>query len=183
MPEYRRIKQEGGIYFFTLVTYQRQELFASPEVRVLLMDTVDEVKKFHPFEMIAYCVMEDHVHLLWQMPMDDANYSMRIGLIKRRFSRKFVARYGQILPRTESQLKRQEMAIWQRRYWEHMIRDEQDLEQHIAYIHFNPVKHGLVNRVRDWDCSSFHDYVRVGFFDIDWGEVYQVEDRRNRFGE
>jgi putative transposase len=183
MPEYRRIKQEGGTYFFTLVTYQRQKLFAIPHARALLRLTVEDVKVFHPFEIVAYCILPDHVHLLWTLPEDDMNYSMRIGLIKRRFSKKFIPQIDEKFTKTESQLKRHEVTIWQRRFWEHLIRDEQDLERHIEYIHYNPVKHGLVSQAYDWDSSSFHDYVRTGKYPMDWGSDYNVDSKKFKFGE
>ncbi len=183
MPEYRRVKKEGGIYFFTLVTYQRQKLFFPSEVRKLLIQTVEEVREFHSFEMIAYCVLTDHVHFLWQMPEQESDYAMRIGLIKRRFSKKYSPLYGETLQRTESQLKRRELTIWQRRFWEHFIRDEIDLGRHIEYIHYNPIKHGLLKRTVDWDCSSFHDYVSDGVYDSDWGISYEMDEQQYRFGE
>jgi putative transposase len=183
MPEYRRVKQNGGIYFFTLVTYRRQELFISPEIRNLLMQTVNEVREFHPFEMIAYCVLPDHVHFIWQMPENENDYSMRIGLIKRRFTKKYIQKFGETLEKSDSQFKRREVTIWQRRFWEHLIRDECDLEQHIEYVHYNPIKHGLVRRVCDWDFSSFHDFVKAGVYVYDWGESYKVDEKRDSFGE
>ncbi len=183
MPEYRRIKQEGGIYFFTLVTYKRQRLFDSSNVRTLLLTTIEDVKDYHPFEMIAYCVLPDHIHLIWQMPENDADYSMRIRLIKRRFSKRFIPLFGERVERSESQIKRREVPIWQRRFWEHLINDEDDLERHIEYIHFNPVKHGLVQQAANWDCSSFNEFVEKGIYDRNWGEGYKVEERNYSFGE
>jgi len=183
MPEYRRIKQEGGTYFFTLVTFQRQKLFLVPDVMRLLLDTVEHVREMHPFEIIAYCVLPDHVHFLWQMPEDDTNYSMRIGVIKRRFSIQFISKYGDRLQKSDSQTRRREVTIWQRRFWEHLIRDEKDLNQHIDYIHYNPVKHGLVSKVRDWEISSFHNYVKEDIYSLDWGDSYYIDKKKYRFGE
>jgi len=80
-------------------------------------------------------------------------------------------------------IKRREATIWQRRFWEHFIRDEEDLEHHLNYLHFNPVKHGLVKRVRDWEASTFTDFVKLGYYDLDWGGNYQIKEPDQYFGE
>ena len=183
MPEYRRVFIQGGVYFFTLVTYERQEIFLVPEARALFIDSLEHVRKYHPFEVIAYCILPDHVHFIWQLPENDVNYSMRINLIKGRFSRRYAAQFGKVLSKTDSRQKRREVMVWQRRFWEHLIRNEDDLNRHIDYIHYNPVKHGVVSRVRDWESSSFHDYVIQGCYELEWGEGYQDEDKQIDFGE
>jgi putative transposase len=183
MSEYRRVKQPGGTYFFTIITYQRQKLFLKTETRSLLLESIQHVNKNHPFDIVAYCVLPDHVHFLWRMPEDDWNYSMRIGLIKRYFSKKYISQYGEKFPKTESQKSRREVTVWQRRFWEHFIRDEEDLGRHIDYIHYNPVNHGWVNRVCDWEGSSFHDYVNEGIYQVEWGEDFKVDNKKYQFGE
>lgn len=183
MPEYRRVMIKGGTYFFTLVTYQRQKIFSSPPARVLFLKTIEYVYTYHPFTMEAYCLLPDHVHFLWQLPEEDADYSMRISSIKRHFSIKFRQQFN--IPELEniSRINRRESTIWQRRFWDHFIRDEDDLQRHIDYIHYNPVKHGLVNNVRDWQSSSFFDYVRLGYYDLNWGENIHFRDSLDSFGE
>jgi putative transposase len=104
-------------------------------------------------------------------------------LIKRHFSIQYREKFYLPLPKTASRKKRKELTIWQRRYWEHFIRDEDDLERHIDYIHYNPVKHGWVKRVRDWEDSSFHEYVRLGFYDLAWGDEYEINEKKFEFGE
>ena len=183
MAEYRRVNIKGGTYFFTLVTYQRQRIFSIPQARHLLIEAIDHIYKFHPFQMHAYCILPDHVHFIWQLPENDADYSSRISLIKGRFSKHCVAQFGLPLPKDTSRTRRRELTIWQRRFWEHCIRDEKDLNQHIDYIHYNPVKHGIVRQVRDWSSSSFFDYVRSGHYEIDWGDSYQAVDSKLDFGE
>jgi len=183
MPEYRRVIIKGGVYFFTIVTYERQKIFLLPEVRALFSDSLDHIQKYHPFIVIAYCILPDHVHFIWQMPENDANYSMRISQIKRRFSMRYILQFGTNFPKTESRQKRREVMVWQRRFWEHYIRDEEDLNKHIDYIHYNPVKHGVVDVVRDWNASSFHDYVRQGYYELDWGEEYEDEVKPYQFGD
>ena len=182
MPNYRRVKIKGGTYFLTLVTYDRRKLFYSPGVRQLLLDAINHVGKYHPFIVVAYCILPDHLHFLWQMPEDDDNYSLRIAEIKKRFSKCFMDTHGQTKQSNPSQRKRGETGLWQRRFWEHYIRNEEDLHRHIDYIHYNPVKHGLVERVRDWTSSSFFDYVQTGNYETNWGESYEIDDKFN-FGE
>ena len=183
MPEYRRIYQPGGTFFFTLVTYQWQEIFISPEIRALFIECVQYVQQYHPFTTEEYCILPDHIHMLWRLPEDVYDYSMRIGQIKRRFSQQTTAKFGKPNSIGESRKKRRELTIWQRRFWEHLIRGEDDLNRHIDYIHYNPVKHGWVKKVRDWESSSFHDYVRNGYYDPDWGDVYDIDEKRYNFGE
>jgi putative transposase len=118
------------------------------------------------------------MHAIWALPLDDADFSRRWSLIKHDFSR--------ALPenpqRSRSKIARREKGIWQRRYWEHAIRDDADLSRHIDYIHFNPVKHRLVTRACDWPYSSFHRYVAQGFLPADWGgDVARTAS--GRFGE
>jgi putative transposase len=109
--------------------------------------------------------MPEHLHAIWRLPEGDSNFPLRWQLIKRRFSRGMAP----ASERSASQISKRDKGIWQRRYWEHQIRDEEDLARHVDYIHFNPVKHGLVRRVIDWPHSSFHRFVRDGRLPADWG--------------
>jgi len=183
MPEYRRILYQGGTYFFTLVTYKRQKIFLSHDVSFIFYESLEHIQRLHPFTNVAYCIMPDHIHLIWRLPEDDANYSMRISQIKRRFARAFVKKYGIPVVRNMQHEKRRELTIWQRRFWEHLIRDEADLNQHIDYIHYNPVKHGMVDRVCDWVDSSFHRYVQEGYYDANWSEGCKTNEKDNHYGE
>ena len=183
MPNYRRVRIYGGTYFFTLTTFKRREIFLKSDARTIFLEAIKHVMEFHPFSNEAYCILPDHIHLLWRMPEDDADYSLRISEIKKRFSMSFQAKYPYIVIRDESQLKRKESGVWQRRFWEHYIRDENDLRNHIDYIHYNPVKHGLVRQVKDWPSSSFFDYVRLGHYEVDWGDSYQPIDNKLHLGE
>jgi putative transposase len=183
MPEYKRMICPGGTYFFTLITYQRQRIFSTSKPKSLLYESIEHVRSLHPFTIEAYCILPDHLHFIWRLPNGDANYSMRISQIKRHFSKKYVAMFGLSFNKSESRDKRRELTIWQRRFWEHWIRDEDDLNRHIDYIHFNPVKHGVVDRVYKWNDSSFHDYVKAGFYDPSWGQGYHIDDKKYKFGE
>jgi putative transposase len=125
----------------------------------------DAVRVNHPFRADAVVVLPDHLHCVMTLPEGDADYATRWSLIKANFSRQ-VEKNERI---TASREKRRERGIWQRRFWEHMIRDQDDFNRHVDYIHWNPVKHGWVSRVSDWPHSSFHDYVRRGIYPPDWG--------------
>ena len=183
MPEYRRVCLKGGTYFITIVTYGRLPLFLDPQARNYLHSAWVDVTTRFPFMTDAICLLPDHIHAVLSLPEDDADYPMRIREIKRLFTKAYQGNIGPGAPRNESRLKKNEAAIWQRRYWEHVIRDERDLNNHIDYIHFNPVKHGLVDSVADWKWSSFHRYVGLGYYDIDWGKGIAFRQENNYFGE
>jgi putative transposase len=175
MPQYRRAKIDGSTFFFTLVLADRSSN--------LLVDHIDRLRQAYrtvrerrPFETIAICVLPDHVHAIWALPDGDVDFSTRWSLIKSGFSRGLAAQ-----PRSKSKITKREKGVWQRRYWEHAIRDEGDLERHTDYIHFNPVKHGHVSRVADWAHSSFHRYVERGDLVADWGG--DMKDIPGSFGE
>ena len=180
MPEYRRSFIPGGTYFFTVVTYHRLPILVTEESRKVLRLAWMDVKRRFPFSTDAICLLPDHAHCIWTLPEGDANYSLRWGEIKRIFSTAYQKMIRVNEPRSLSREKRREAAIWQRRFWEHTLRDEEDLQRHMDYIHYNPVKHGLVERVSDWKWSSFHRYVRMGWYDAGWGAG--LEDNINIMG-
>lgn len=165
--QYRRARIEGGTYFFTVVTYKRMKILTQSENISLLREAFEYVMQKHPFTIDAIVILPDHIHCMWTLPNSDYDYSMRWRLIKSYFSRQCQCRYSNKL--SESQQKKKELAIWQRRYWEHLIRDENDFTRHVEYIHYNPVKHGLVRAPMHWEYSSFHKYVRNGIYDRQWG--------------
>jgi putative transposase len=169
MPDYHRIYIPGGTYFFTLVTYDRLPILVTPEARDILRTAWNNVQKRYPFSTIALCILPDHLHCIWSLPEDEANYSLRWSEIKRQFSREYSTRVGSIADRTISRLKRREAAIWQRRFWVHLVCNEDDLRNHIDYIHYNPMKHGLVRSVSEWKWSTFHRFVKNGFYEEGWG--------------
>lgn len=169
MPEYRRYFVPGGTYFFTVVVYQRHPLFRSPLARTLLRESIQEVRARWNFQIIAWVLLWEHLHAIWTLPPGDERYSLRWSRIKECFTRRWRRHGGHEFKRNASRIKRRERAIWQRRFWEHTIRNEDDLSNHFDYVHWNPVKHGLVNRVVDWPYSTFHHYVREGYYSADWG--------------
>ena len=165
MTDYRRAYAFGATWFFTVNLAERQG-------NLLLVDHIDSlraafdyVKQRHPFRMDAVVILPDHLHCIWTLPSGDTDFSMRWNLLKGHFSR--AINKGEKI--SVSRAKRRERGIWQRRFWEHLIRDENDLNKHIDYIHWNPVKHGWAKRVADWPYSSFHKFVTLGNYSANWG--------------
>lgn len=163
MVRYRRNYVPGGTYFFTVTLRNRQSRTLTDHID-LLRGAFRDVRKARPFEIDAIVVLPEHLHAVITLPVGDADYSVRWKGIKGGFS-KSLARAG---IRVEKD-RRGEYCLWSRRFWEHTIRDEQDLQTHVDYIHYNPVKHGWVRRVADWPYSSFHRYLRLGWVDESWG--------------
>ena len=164
MPNYRRAWHPGGTYFFTANLLER--LGNDLLVRHIdsLREAVRSVRERHPFVIHGWVVLPDHMHCVLEMPAGDKDYAKRWRLIKTDFSK--------ALPITERRSSvrqaRGERGVWQRRYWEHFIRDEADYQAHMDYVHINPVKHGLVERVADWPYSTFHRLVEHGRYPTDW---------------
>lgn len=170
MPNYRRARTAGGTYFFMVVTEGRRQWLTTPESRTALREIIHAVRHQCPFIIDAWVLLPDHIHCLWTLPADDADYSKRWGLIKARVSKRMKncpLPYDSTSP---SRKRRRESSIWQRRFWEHQIRDEDDFRRHMDYIHFNPVKHGLAMRAADWPYSTFHRYVANGVYPESWGD-------------
>ncbi len=165
---YRRAKIEGGTYFFTVVTYQRGRFLCDDVNIQLLRDAFTKTMKSHPFTIDAMVVLPDHLHCIWTLPPNDSDFSERWRLIKTHVSKHCHDSYKQH-PTSESRKDKKETAIWQRRFWEHLIRDDRDLNHHTDYIHYNPVKHKLVDAPKDWPFSSFHRHVKKGNYAPDWG--------------
>ncbi|MBD2194885.1 MULTISPECIES: REP-associated tyrosine transposase [Calothrix] len=170
--QYRRATIAGGTYFFTVVTDNRKKFLCIPSYVVLLRDAFRDVMKQHPFIIDACVVLPDHLHCIWTLPPEDSDFSTRWRLIKSYFSRKCDTLLAENL--SSSKQKKQERAIWQRRFWEHLIKDEVDFKNHVEYIHYNPVKHGLVQAPKDWEYSSFHRAVRQGMYDVMWGAGEEI---------
>jgi putative transposase len=170
MPNFRRYFVPGATYFFTVVTYNRAAFLCADVAREVLRIVMRECRAQWPFEMPAVVLLPDHWHALWSLPTNDDRYPGRLGWIKKEFSKRWLARGGEQQNVTVAQGKEHRRGVWQPRYWEHTIRDEKDFERHFDYIHYNPVKHGLVSRVRGWPYSSFHRWVKEGVYPPNWGE-------------
>jgi putative transposase len=170
--QYRRAKIEGGTYFFTLVTHKRKKFLCEPENISLLREAFRYVMQRHPFTIDAIFILPDHLHCIWTLPEGDANFSTRWRLIKSYFSRNCDSQYHGKM--NTSRENKKEQTIWQRRFWEHLIKNEQDFICHVDYIHYNPVKHRLVNAPSAWEYSSFHRYVQQEIYQIDWGANEEI---------
>ena len=164
MRRYKRLRVKGGCYFFTVVLEQRWG-------NRFLIDNIDalrtaflKVKRKHPFKMDAVVILPDHLHCIWQLPEDTDDYSTRWRLIKSEFSKSIEK--GELV--SKSRQRKGERGIWQRRFWEHLIRDDSDFQNHVDYIHYNPVKHGYVEQVKAWQYSSFHRWVEKGVYTENW---------------
>lgn len=168
MSEYRRANIKGGTYFFTVVTHQRQKILLGEEVRKALREGIEKTRVIFPFQIIAWVLLPDHLHCIWTMPDGDSDFSKRWGMIKRHVSKQCDHHLKDYISTDSSRLKRHESSFWQRRYWEHQIRDEADLARHVDYIHWNPLKHGLVAQVSDWPYSTFHRYAAEGVYPENW---------------
>jgi len=169
MSDYRRYFVPGGTYFFTIVTYKRQHLFASGANVQRLRRVIATVKKDVPFKINAAIILPDHMHFLWTLPPGDDQYSKRIGCMKVGFTNSLHGENVRLIRSSSSRTKHRESDVWQRRFWEHTIRDEEDFDRHFDYIHYNPVKHGLVSCPHAWEASSFHHWVVAGVYDRSWG--------------
>ena len=168
MPNYRRASVPGGTWFFTVNLLQRKQNDLLIREIELLRYVIKRVKTKYPFSINAWVVLPDHMHCVWTLPLNDADFSTRWRLIKSGFSRAL----PKIEYRSKVRITAGERGIWQRHYWEHCIRDDSDFERHIDYVHVNPLKHGYVRRVSDWPYSSFHHYVVKGMYHENWcGDV------------
>ncbi len=171
MPNYIRNWVPGGTFFFTVNLLERKGNDLLVREVDLLRESVRTAKAAHPFEIVAWVVLPEHMHCIWKLPEGDSDYALRWRIIRSLFSRGLQPTEA----RSEVRVKRGERGIWQRRYIEHTIRDARDLTNHIDYIHYNPVKHQLVKAACDWQHSSFHRYVREGTLTQDWAAGQTLE--------
>ena len=150
MRRYIRNYVEGGTFFFTLVTHGRNAYFHDHSSIVICLNSISQTQKYHPFELVAYCIMPDHLHLLISLPVRQFDYSTIIKEFKKKVTKEL-----------KHQRNDPDLVVWQDRFWEHTIRDQRDYKTHFDYIHYNPIKHGFVTNPDDWKWSSFGDYFGV----------------------
>lgn len=206
MPHYRRARQKNGQYFFTVVTGNRNPVLVHEPIRQALREAIQQVREDLPFAIDAWVLLPNHMHCIWTLPEGDNGYGKRWSIIKRLVSQTVadittphnslvrtahptqkISKAGNVgcaartVLLTRSQQKRRESGFWQRRFWEHLIRDENDLRRHLDYIHFNPVKHNLSSCAADWPYSTFHRYVKEGMYPMDWGGNKSAD--KGAFGE
>jgi putative transposase len=167
MSRYQRVYVPGGCYFFTVVTAQRQPIFADVAAVDILREAFQRVKSKYPFETDAIVIMPDHLHCIWKLPAGDVDYSKRWRLVKTWFSKHHNLKTP--LPTNAYRIRKKQKLIWQQRFWEHLIKDEEDYRNHVNYIHYNPVKHGLTDTPNNWLHSSFKSFVEMGLLAEDWG--------------
>lgn len=180
MAIYRRFHTAGATWFFTLTAEGRRPLLVGPDSMHWIRRAAAEVRGRYPFELIAWVVLPDHLHALVNLPDSDCDYAKRISIFKRIVSKRLASRTT--APLCNSMRTRRENGVWQRRFWEHMVRNQVDLQRHLDYIHFNPVRHGLAGNATGWPHSSIHRYVESGMVAKDWAA--KVGDERERsFGE
>ena len=168
MAEYRRWFVPGATYFFTVVTHGRQPIFREPSAVRWLGEAMREARRVRPFRTVAAVLLPDHLHCLWALPAGDADFPTRWRRIKQDFTRRRIAAGYDPHAVSPARAARGERGVWQRRYWEHLVRDEDDLERHVDYILYNPVKHGLASRPADWPWSSIHRFIHEGRYPSDW---------------
>ena len=180
MSNYRRSNIKGGCYFFTVVTHRRQSIFEDESLHAYLRRAILETRYRYPFEIDAWVLLPDHIHCIWTLPEGDADFSRRWSLIKTHFTKMLPSSFLE-KPVSDSQCRYRRRGIWQRRFWEHQIHDERDYQNHMDYLHYNPVKHGLVSSVCEWPYSTFHRYVRQGVYPENWGSEPVVS--TGEFGE
>ena len=161
MPNYLRF-YSGNTWFFTVVTHRRATFLTTDAARPILRQAISECKKLYPFSIEAWVLLPEHLHCIWDLPESDLNYSRRWAIIKRKFTQGLTATNYRRPP------------YWQNRFWAHLITDEKDFENHMNYIHYNPVKHGFVERARDWPWTSLHRLMEVGKYPSDWGEYVEI---------
>ena len=168
MRRYLR-SRDGQVYFFTVVTHDRRAILTTNLGRRSLRAAIQTVRVEHPFRITAMVLLPDHLHTVWELPPGDTDYSSRWRLIKGCFTRRWLEAGGEEGTRGTSRRRKEERGIWQRRFYEHTCRDDNDLKRCVDYIHVNPLKHRLVGRLVDWPWSSFHRFVRLGEYPSDWG--------------
>jgi len=169
MSRYARSWTPGGTFFFTVVTGSRERLFVQARCRRWLKEAYAAIEAKRPFDTVAFCLLPDHLHCIWTLPEGDSDYPMWWKLIKERFTRIYLREEMFESRRNASKERRGERGVWQRRYWEHMVRDEEDLRRLCDYIHYNPVKHGLVRCAHEWPYSTLPRYVAQGIYPREWG--------------
>lgn len=173
MSDYRRNYVKGGSYFFTVVTEKRRPILNSDLARKCLREAIRHCRQEQPFKIDAIVLLSNHIHAIWTLPDDDFDYSKRWGVIKKHFTQSWLAQGGAEANISTSKQRYHRRGVWQRQFWEHTLAVQEDYNQHFDYLHYNPVKHGIVKHLSDYPYSSFHRYVRQGIYSENWGSQYE----------
>jgi putative transposase len=168
MPNYIRPIAPGGTFFFTVVTEGREPFLCDTTARQILHDAIEACRTTRPFTLDAMVLLPDHTHAIWTLPPGDTDFSARWAAIKAVFTRHWLAQGGREHGRSTSRLSNRRRGVWQRRFYDHLIRDDADYERHLNYIHWNPVKHGLATCPHAWPFSTFHRLVQANLYERDW---------------
>ncbi|HVJ84376.1 MAG TPA: transposase [Caulifigura sp.] len=171
MPNYRRNYVPGATYFFTVVTHGRRPILADPRAHLHLGNVFRECQQAWPFKLDAIVLLPDHLHCIWRLPQGDDRYSARWSWIKLEFTKRWLASGGVEGQTTRAQQREHRRGVWQPRFWEHTVKDEEDYQTRFDYIHFNPVKHGYVQSPYEWEPSSFHRWVEQGVYPRRWASA------------
>ncbi len=169
MPRFRRNYVPGGTYFFTLVMHRRRPILTTPLARRCLRGALTAERERAPFELVAIALLPDHLHAVWTLPDGDANFTLRWQRIKEGFTRRYLVGGGTEAEITGARSQRRERGVWQPRFWEHTVRDEDDFDRCLTYVHYNPVKHGLADAPGEYPWSSFQKFVDRGWYEPTWG--------------
>ena len=172
MSNYLRNYVPGGSYFFTVVTENRAPILNNDIARNCLRAAFRHCLQDFPFHADALVMLPDHIHAIWTLPADDCDYSKRWGIIKKHFTQSWLNLNGQEQQISLSKQRYRRRGVWQRRFWEHTLRDQQDYNRHFDYLHYNPIKHGCTLKLSDYPYSSFHRWVKQGVYTEQWGTEY-----------
>lgn len=168
MLDYRRWFEPGGTFFLTVDTEKRAPILCDPVARSLLHDSVERTRQRWPFRIFAWVLLPDHLHTVRTLPPGDSDFATRWGYLKKEFTRAWLAVGGGEQRRSQSRVRNRRRGVWQRRYWEHLVRDDRDLYGLVDNIHHNPIKHGVSRCAQAWDYSTFHRFVSEGWYAADW---------------
>lgn len=182
MSNYRRDNTAGGTWFFTVVSYRRQPILCDSSIREALRHAITTARQQWPFTIDGWVLLPDHLHCIWTLPEGDADFARRWSHIKRCVSRECGEAYKRHEWLSASKQRHHESTLWQRRYWEHRIRDQDDYRRHMDYIHYNPVRHGLCKRPVLWPWTTLHRYIREGVYPSGWAAPVTEADGA-RYGE
>jgi len=173
LSNYNELYIPGKTYFLTLVTHDRQPILTTESGQTCLQKAWKQQQLVRPFETVALCILPDHLHSI--ITLDDADVETRIEKIKAAFAKSYL--------KTQGIAHSIEHPIWQNRFWQHRIRGQRDFSDHLDYLHYNPVRHGLVDQCKEWPYSTFHKFVHNGWYDEDWGEIELELFSKLKFGE
>ena len=178
MPNFRRRRIRGATYFFTVVTDGRRPILTTDLARPLLRDAIAATGTRWPFEIDAWVLLPDHLQAMWTLPHGDFDYSRRWAFLKKEFTKAYLAAGGTEATKTIGRVRDGRRGVWQPKFWEHTVRDDEDYARHFHYLHYNPVKHGLAGRVAEYPHSTFHRHVTEQRYTSSWPDLEEESVRK-----